>query len=214
MTLVKICGIRDLVTAQTAVAAGAEFLGFVVNVPSSPRSVEVCALIPLVNALEEDRSNIKLMGVFVEQKAAEVLAIAQSAHLDGVQLQGRQSPEDCRLLRAAGLLVWKSFGVGSEDLVQRVKSFVDEVDGIHLDTQIDGKTGGTGTTFAWTLAHGIKRYGKPIILAGGLNPGNVQAAIATIHPDIVDVSSGVESSRGIKDNELIRQFIRTAKAVV
>jgi len=204
MTKVKICGITSLDDALMAVEAGADALGFVFF-EKSPRylSPEVAARI-----IESIPPMVQVVGLFVNAELDFVNRTADSCGLDIVQLHGDESPAYCRLVRRR---VMKAFRVrGPESLVSladyRVAAYL-------LDAYSPNAYGGTGESFDWDCAAAAKEQGA-IVLAGGLNPGNIALAVAKVAPYAVDVSSGVESSPGCKDPEKVRRFIQEAKKAV
>ncbi|MFZ5632702.1 MAG: phosphoribosylanthranilate isomerase [Bacillota bacterium] len=195
---VKICGICDLKAAKAAVDAGADALGFVFA--PSRRRISPDDAREIIKKLPPFVSRV---GVFVDPTLEEVIDTAGYAGLDTIQLHGDEPPEFCRRIPYQ---VIKSFAVsGKPDpgLMGRYR-----VDAYLLDTQVPGSRGGTGRTFDWRLASGL-RVG-PLIVAGGLTPENVQEAVKAFRPYAVDVSSGVESG-GRKDIKKITDFIRRVK---
>lgn len=197
MTRVKICGIKSMEAAHAAVEAGAHALGFVFA-PSSRRinpelAREIILTLPPF---------VSKVGVFVNEPRYSVEELGVFCKLDVLQFHGDESPEYCRRWSYQTL---KAFAVGT-DWDPAVLEQYTEVNSFLLDTKVAGKQGGTGQTFDWTRAIEAKACGKPLILAGGINPQNVRQAISQVHPYAVDVSSGVELN-GEKDPELIRQLM-------
>lgn len=195
MTRIKVCGITRPEDARAAAEAGATAIGMVFW-PSSPRVVTVDAARAIVAALP---SGVPAIGVFVNQSVEEINEVVDAAGLFGVQLHGDEPaaviPRIKRpLIRAAGT----NAGAVIDELPAHVTVLLDAID---PDTR-----GGTGRTIDWKAAAEIARR-RPIVLAGGLTPGNVGEAIHIVRPYAVDVSSGVESSPGIKDHARIRAFI-------
>jgi phosphoribosylanthranilate isomerase len=209
MTHVKICGLKRVEDAAVAVEAGADLLGFVFA-PSRRRMnpEEACDLI----AELPTRSSVRLVGIFVDEAPAEVNRIARLCGLDYAQLSG---DEPDHYVRALDVPVIKAIHVETGDpgsacdargrLAERMAGSSAAI--LLLDTARLGARGGTGETFDWSRVPPLDR---PILLAGGLNPGNVTRAIETLHPWGVDVSSGVETE-GRKDPTKIRAFLRAAK---
>ncbi len=195
---VKICGIKDHLTAYQAVIAGADAIGFVFA--PSPRRISqdkaqeiICRLPPFVSKV----------GVFANQGLQEILDIAETAGLDTIQLHGEETADFCNNIKPYYSVI-KSFK-GEADY----NTFSDyNVDAYLLDTEDEGKFGGTGKTFDWRTAANCSK--KPLILAGGLNPENVQKAICIVNPYAVDVSSGVEVN-GFKDFSKMKEFVRRVK---
>ncbi|GAB4347087.1 MAG: phosphoribosylanthranilate isomerase [Candidatus Abyssubacteria bacterium] len=201
---VKICGITNLDDALWALECGADALGFVFA-PSRRQ----------VNERQAGDIRAKLppfvstVGVFVEPVPQVVKGIFECVGLDFIQVYGGQ---DERFIEESGLdpkRLIKAVSVRTEDDLQVIGDSSAGV--ILLDTKVEGMAGGTGRTFDWTIAAKARRYGRPIVLSGGLNPENVESAIEVAAPDAVDVSSGVESSPGRKDAAKVREFIRRAK---
>lgn len=200
---VKICGMTNWDDAQAAIELGADALGFVFA--PSPRQVSPQAARQIIEKLPP---LVTTVGVFVDEKPEAVTDNLEVSGCMIVQLHGQEPPE--YLEKLEGRPVIKALKVKSaEDLeviaqYQSARAFL-------LDTYVAGKAGGTGESFDWELAANANRFGKPIILAGGLSPDNVRQAIETVRPYAVDVSSAVEASPGKKDHRLIKEFIECAK---
>lgn len=197
---VKICGIRDLETAQYAIRQGADALGFVFA--ESKRRVtrehakEIIANIPL---------NVMKVGVFVNEKADVIEDIVEEIGLTAVQLHGDEAPEDCL---SYSVPVIKALSISSEDDIQKIAEYPCEY--ILLDSPKGKYRGGNGIAFDWELLKSGLPKNKKIILAGGLQSKNVEEAIKKATPYMVDVSSGVETD-GKKDLVKIKSFINKAK---
>lgn len=196
---VKICGIRDASTAQVAVDAGADALGFVFA--PSPRRVErevvrsICAALPPF---------VSRVGVFVNSPANLVEETADYCGLDTLQLHGDETPEYCRSLKYR---VIKAIRVRDAASLADIEHY--HCAAFLLDSYVPGVPGGTGLCFDWRLARELALF-RPVILAGGLNPENIKQAVNTVSPYAVDVSGGVETG-GKKDHEKIRMFIQRAR---
>ena len=209
--LIKICGFKDVPTAIAAAEAGADMIGLNFY-PPSPRFVDVSAAVRICSALP---AGVMKVGLFVNENACGLDAVqperiretAGACGLDAVQLHGDFPTE--RLPELAPLKIIRAFAICMEDDLRKLEGV--KADFILLDTAVKGLHGGTGKSFDWRLAAQARRYGYRIILAGGLNPGNVREAIRQANPDGIDVASGVESSPGVKDITLIRQFIEAAR---
>ncbi len=200
MTLVKICGIKNLEEAVCAASHGTWAIGEVFA--PSPRRIAVEKAATINRNLN---GSIIKIGVFVNEKLEEVERIAKLCRLDMVQLHGDEPPEYVEELK---LPVIKSFSLtGSPDPehFRRWRPYI-----YLFDTFSTSVRGGSGQTFNWEWLEGLPREIR-FILAGGLNPRNVGAAIQRLRPLAVDVSSGVEYPRGGKDPLLIETFIREAK---
>ena len=222
MTLVKICGISDPKHARAAAALGADFVGTVFA--PSRRQVTIGDGKRIATGLRKERAPLAagtgppeieaalkrqrplLVGVFADQDADTINEIAEECGLDLVQLSGSEPWEVCALIKRP---IVKCVKVRAGESAAELRPHLHEGAVILLDPFVAGTYGGTGKTLDWDVAEEIARE-RPVVLAGGLNPGNVARAIATVHPWAVDVSSGIESD-GIKDVEKIREFIQAAK---
>lgn len=207
MTHVKICGLKDPENLQVAVEAGARFVGFVFY-PPSPRHV------PLDVAKElsmQVPTGVRCVGLFVDPTDEELERVLGHVQLDMIQLHGGESAERVAEVRARfGVEVMKAIAISGQEDLERIKAYEDAADWILCDTPSVGH-GGSGESFDWEI---LKAYAfsKPWMLAGGLTVENVGDAIEALKPDAVDVSSGVEKSRGVKDAEKIRSFISAVRA--
>ena len=200
MTRVKICGIKTLEAAQAAVEAGAHALGFVFA--PSPRRINPELAREIILSLPPFVTKV---GVFVDEQRHVVEELGTFCKLDVLQFSGSEPLEYCRRWSYQTI---KAFQVG-EDWDPAVLSRY-EVDACLLDAKVKGLAGGSGMTFDWSKALEAKELGKPLILAGGLDPGNVEEAIRLVRPYAVDVSSGLERN-GEKQPDLIRQFMQAAR---
>jgi phosphoribosylanthranilate isomerase len=205
MLKVKICGITNIDDARAAVESGADALGFIF-VKASPRYIEPRAAADIVRKLPPF---IKTVGVFVNEPVETVGQIASEAGIDLIQLHGDESPEICRRLKKRAIKVIR---VKSLESLESVIDFKDVISSLLLDTYSQEMHGGTGHIFNWDIAVEAKKYGR-IILSGGLTPDNVADAVRYVRPYAVDVSSGVELSRGKKDHARLKLFIERAKSV-
>ena len=203
--LIKICGITNLADAQAAVAAGADALGFMFYRPSK-RFIEPATARAIIDNLP---TNIARVGVFVNATEAEVREVIAATGINSLQFHGEETPEFCA--RFQPLRIWKAFRMESADSLRIVRHFAD-ADAWLLDSHVASSHGGTGHGFDWDLAIAAKLLGRPVILAGGLNPENVAAAVAQVRPFGLDVSSGVEAAPGKKDHAKIAAFVSAARA--
>ncbi len=205
MTKIKICGLRRTEDALLAASLGADFIGFIF----APESLRYVAPIFAAEVAEKvrARSNApKIVGVFRNERPENVRAIAEGVGLDFVQLQGSESEAD---IRRIGMPAIKALHVGSS--APRTDAHPSAA-WLLFDTYDERLAGGTGRAFDWSLLAGRPRS-KPFLLAGGLNPDNVRAAIEVVGPDAIDLASGVESSPGVKDpKKLETLFERVRRA--
>jgi phosphoribosylanthranilate isomerase len=199
MISVKICGITRPEDAALAVELGARMIGLLFW-PQSPRVVDRRRAREIVSRLP---AGVDAVGVFVNQ-IEEAVEIAHDVGLRAIQLHGDEQPESYLALVSStnGISVIKAVGVRDESAVRRALD-VPEGAEVLLDAHDAVKRGGTGRTIDWSLASAIARQ-RPVILSGGLNAGNVIDAIDAVRPAAIDVSSGVESSPGIKDPDKLR----------
>jgi phosphoribosylanthranilate isomerase len=197
---VKICGITNLEDALLATSLGANALGFIFY-PKSPRAVTPDAARQIIAQLPP---LVLSVGVFVNEDAALVLEVAEMVRLDWLQLHGEEPPEYCRHLNRN---VLKAIRVRDRESLAQMQPYQGLVRAFLLDTYTSGQHGGTGQSFDWTLAREAQAYG-PVVLAGGLRPDNVAAAIKAASPAAVDVASGVEATPGRKDPEKLRAFFQ------
>jgi phosphoribosylanthranilate isomerase len=203
-TRVKICGITNPGDAALAVEAGADALG-VVLAPSSRR----VSIAEAAGALAEVPPFVARVGVFVNADAEFVAEAIERIGLTAVQFHGDETPEACA---AACVPVIKAFGVGTEFALASFEPFRGSVAALLLDKQDAAKRGGTGQTFDWQVLTRNGPGGVRLLLAGGLTPDNVGAAIRAVHPFAVDVSSGVEERPGHKDHLKVHAFMAAVRA--
>lgn len=198
-TAVKICGITRPEDALAAARAGADAIGLVFHA-ASPRYVTSARAAEIVRGLP---SEVTTVGLFVNETAEQVRAVLAAAPVELLQFHGEESPEFCRQF---GQPYVKAVRMGpGVDLVQYARNYHD-AKALLLDALVEGVRGGSGVTFDWSLIP--RDLSLPIILSGGLTPENVTEAVRRVRPLAVDVSSGVESAKGIKDASKIAAFIR------
>jgi phosphoribosylanthranilate isomerase len=199
----KICGITRIEDALAAVDAGADAIGLVFYA-KSPRAVNVQQARAIIAALPPF---VTTVGLFVNASRCELGEILEAVPLDLLQFHGDETPADCEGYHRPWI---KALRVkAGDDIAASCKAYAG-ASGILLDTYVEGVPGGTGEAFDWSLVP--KGLSKPIILAGGLSATNVAQAIAQVHPYAVDVSGGVEQSKGIKDHAKIRAFIQAVRS--
>ena len=208
-TRIKICGIKDPDTALAALECGADAVGLVF-VEKSPRYVTLEQAKAVTQALPEDAVSV---GLFVDTPGETMRNIMDDVGLSVAQLHGHESIDDLDPL--FGYPAWKALPF--DEQFQAIAHSWDHdprIEALLVDTPPAGElTGGSGLTFDWAGLAGLQgNFAKPIILAGGLTPDNVGDAIRSVRPYAVDVSSGVESSRGVKDVGLIKAFCEAVRA--
>ena len=199
---VKICGITRLQDLRAACDAGADALGFVFY-SKSPRQVTIATAAALLRELPPF---VQAVGLFVDAQPAFIESVLQAVPLDLLQFHGDETPADCARF---GRPYIKAVRVNRETDLLKCAADFDAARGLLLDAYVPGVPGGTGERFDWTLIP--PNLPKPVILSGGLTPDNVAEAVQRVRPWAVDVSSGVEVSKGIKDAHKIAQFIAKAK---
>lgn len=203
---VKICGLTSVDDAMACVEAGADALGLNFY-PPSPRFVTPERAAQITRHLPPFVARV---GLFVNADADTVRRTIAACGINTLQFHGDETPEFCR--QFAPMKVIKVFRMQGSQTLKLLSDFVD-ADAWLLDSFHPDKPGGTGFIFNWDLARQAKDEGKPIILAGGLNPENIAEAIHEVWPYAVDVSSGVEVEKGRKDIGLVRHFIETVRKV-
>ena len=197
---VKICGVKTVEAASQAVGCGADAIGFVFA--ESKRQITVLQAQQIIADIP---GHVWKVGVFVNEGAAAIKQIAETAGLTHIQLHGDEKPDD---YRSMGLPLIKAVSVKSKEDLEKIKDI--DADYILLDSPPAEYRGGNGSSFEWNLAIALGKSRSNVILAGGLNSLNVSTAIAKVNPLMVDVSSGVETN-GEKDLVKIKEFINNAK---
>ncbi len=198
-TRVKICGITRAQDALEAVKQGADAIGLVFY-PKSPRNVSAAQAAEIVSKIP---AFITVVGLFVDAEPAFVQEVLSVVRLDLLQFHGDETASQCRQYSRPYM---KAIRVKSDtNLVQYAADYAD-AKALLLDAFAEGVPGGTGLVFDWSLIP--QNFPLPIVLAGGLNAENVGVAIEQVRPYAVDVSGGVEASKGIKDAAKIAAFMR------
>ena len=209
MTRVKICGLRRPEDAALAVELGAWALGMVMW----PRSPRYCTTEQAIEIVAAHHRSVEIAGVFVDAKLDEVVETAQAVGLSVVQLHGDEGQQYCfEVARRTGCKVIKAFRVRDRSVLTELGKFRD-VEWHLLDSYKAGVPGGTGETFEWAFLRDRRPGGVPLVLSGGLSAGNVARAIETVLPWAVDVSSGIETSPGVKDHAAMREFVAAVRSV-
>jgi phosphoribosylanthranilate isomerase len=211
LTRVKICGITDVTFARAAMEAGADFIGVVFA--SSPRQVSLEKAREITASVKNH--GLPVVGVFVNMPSADVNAVASACELDRVQLSGDETWEYCQQIEKPvikGIRMPRDWG--KEKLLAHLENgqrLLGSRSPVYLvDTFVEQRYGGTGQAFNWEIARpAAARF--PLMIAGGLNAGNVRQVIDSLKPWGVDVSSGVETG-AVKSSEKIRAFIQAARS--
>lgn len=210
MAEIKFCGLTQPIDAEMAVHLGANFTGVIFA--GGPRRVTAERAAEI---LEGVPGSVARVGVFAADEPGEIARIARIAKLDVVQLHGDPRAADVRAVRQKfGGKVWAAARAQGSLLPEFAEELFREADSVLLDAHVPGKLGGTGVTLEWSaLAQTLSemRGTTPVVVAGGLTPDNVETAVRLLLPDVVDVSSGVESSAGIKDHDKMRAFVEAAR---
>ena len=200
---VKICGITSVEDALAAARAGAHAVGLVFYAPS-PRCVAPAKAAEIIRALPPF---VTTVGLFVDPREEEVRATLAKAPVQLLQFHGSEAPAFCRLF---GRPYVKGVRMKPEvDLIQYARDYHD-AKALLLDAYVEGMHGGSGAAFDWTLIP--RGLPLPVILSGGLTPRNVADAVRSVRPSAVDVSSGVESAKGVKDAQKIAAFIKGVRS--
>ena len=209
--IVKICGLKTPETLESAVTAGADWVGFVFF-PKSPRHVTL--------DLAKDLGRIagirvKKVALVVDADDAALEAVEKALNPDMLQLHGHETPERVAAIRKRfGRPVIKALGIADASDLDGARAYAPAADWLLLDAKPPKNAdlpGGNGVSFDWRLLAGLDLE-KPFMVSGGLDPSNVGQAIAISPPAGVDVSSGVETAPGVKDPGKIRSFIEAARA--
>jgi phosphoribosylanthranilate isomerase len=196
-TRVKVCGITSPEDALAAAELGVDAIGLVFY-PKSPRYVEASRASEIIAALPPFVSTVAL---FMDAQAAAIRSVLDQVPVDVLQFHGDECPADCVQY---GRPYFKAIGMKGNTNIQSYAATYPHAQGYLLDSHAPGEAGGTGQSFAWGEMPELPRA---MILAGGLRPENVAEAVRSVRPYAVDVSSGVESSPGIKDKSLMKAFI-------
>lgn len=204
--IIKICGIKDIETAEYVKNMGAEFIGLVFA--ESKRKVDTQTAKSICDSLGK---GIKKVGVFVDEAPEQIQHIVDFCGLDIIQLHGDENPDDYRFI---GKELIKAVPVSEDDTLESVKCKIASIgksaDYILLDTKKQNVFGGLGVAFDWRIVEKLTKEYRNIILAGGLDNSNVDSALKLVDPLGLDVSSGVET-KGVKDKQKISEFINKVR---
>jgi len=207
---VKICGITRREDLSAAVDAGADAVGFVVGVPSSPRNLSSDKAGELI---DHTPVFVDSVVVTVPGSLSQLERVYRELNPSALQIHGQNLSDVTLRERLPGARLIRAVQAKSDDVIEAAVAASEAFDAVLLDSSASGKYGGTGKTHDWALSKCVNQAiaPKPLILAGGLRPENVRDAILAVRPYAVDVSSGVESHPGIKDPKRVSMFVRNAK---
>lgn len=207
-TRIKMCGLKREKDVAAGVAVGLDALGFIFY-EKSPRNVEPDFVRSMVARMPPFT---ECVGVFVDREREEVEEIIEYCGLSYAQLHGKENPKYCERVErfVSPCRVIKAFRVSEESRSEDFAPYAEVIHGYLLDTYKKGNAGGTGEIFDWDI---IKRLDlqRPMILAGGLNPENVEEALRMVQPFGVDVNSGVEIEPGVKDHARLEEFVQKVR---
>lgn len=201
-TQIKVCGITRLEDAVHASQFGAHALGFIFYSPSK-RNMSSLAVRSILNNTPDSVASI---AVVVDPDDDLLDEIVSTVRPDFIQFHGDEPPARCRI---SGIPFIKAFRVQNTEQLERAGDEYHDASALLFDAFVPDRVGGTGLTFSWDL---LPRLTLPVVLAGGLHSGNVTEAIANVKPDVVDVSTGVESGPGIKNKQAISEFIAAVQS--
>ncbi len=209
-TAVKICGLSTPETLAAAVEAGARYIGFVFY-PPSPRNIEIDTAKELTLQIP---TGVRAVGLFVNPTDEQLENILGKVGLDMIQLHGDETPTRLSEIKdKTKMPVMKAIRVSDERDLAQVNEFEATADWLLFDAKSPDEYGGTGHSFEWNILKG-RTFSKPWMLGGGLTAENVAQALSILSPTAVDVSSGVEGEKGVKDIGKIKAFINAAKNAI
>ena len=207
--LIKNCGLQDIDSVDTAIESGARYLGFI-NHPTSPRHISSQVAATLT---AHKPTHVQSVAVMVNPSDEELRRLFQSWRPDILQLHGDETPERMMEIKARYYIpIIKAIPIGDKEDLKQLQQFEYLVEAFLFDTKSEHARGGTGESFDWTILENFS-LSVPWFLSGGLTAENVLEALQITHAPMVDVSSGIESTRGVKDldkiiafNETVQQF--------
>ncbi len=213
---VKICGLRKEEDILASMEAGADYLGFIVDVPSSSRNLSIDGAHELMKKVPNPTEKVVVTVQTGDQTEERLSFILRKLAPEAIQLHGH-APYVLPMIRQdfSEVKFIGALPIQDESSVAKGLTISKSFDGVHADSYVNGQSGGTGRTHDWGLSARLRDLIEPVplTLAGGLSEHNVAEAIRIVRPFAVDVSSGVESGLGVKDREKIIQFVRRAKEV-
>lgn len=201
---IKICGITNVDDAVKIAELGVDYIGMIINIPFSSRSIDKALAAEISAAAKSARSSVRIVGVFVNESLTVAREVIDFCHLDVAQLHGNESPAFCLALRD-NVEVWKATVVQNRLDIEKAKRYQSSAGMLLFDA---GR--GNGMPIDFSLLSGV----KVDILAGGLGPSNIVDAIKKIRPSIVDVNTAVESAPGVKDINLVRNVIKKINMMI
>ncbi|MFZ3058247.1 MAG: phosphoribosylanthranilate isomerase [Candidatus Methanoperedens sp.] len=210
---VKICGIKADRDLNMAINAGADAVGFITEVPvDSPRKISISEASRLISKVPVFVTSVL---VIMPETAEQAINMIKTARPGAVQVHNAMALSELKQIKETGVKLIKTIPVSQNSepgtLIKQISDLSGIADAVLLDTAIDGKTGGTGAQHDWEISSEVVLHaGMPVILAGGLNPENVRAAVRTVRPYAVDTASGVETD-GKKDEKKVMAFINNAR---
>lgn len=209
---VKICGITSLKDLLMVVEAGVDAVGFIVNVPQSPRNLPINKVNELMKSIP---IFVETVVVTVSEDLRYLEKVYEELNPDVIQVHGLSYPYKDIRERLPDARLIGAIQAKSDLTIDAAVEAANALDAILLDSYISGKYGGTGRTHDWVLSRCVREaiYPTPLILAGGLESGNVKEAIRMVKPYAVDVSSGVELHPGVKDQKKVFEFVKNVKEV-
>lgn len=211
----KICGISTLEAARTALDDSADFLGFI-HFAKSPRHLTLNAMAALMQTIRAQGAETRLVSVVVDPDDQLLMALRDQVRPDLIQLHGKETPERVAAIAAmVQIPLIKAISVSNVNDLAVAGAYEPHVEYMMFDAKAPKDAalpGGLGLSFDWSIMR-HHAAAKPWFLAGGLSSNNVAAAVRESGATMVDVSSGVESAPGIKDNRLISDFLKAAKAI-
>lgn len=208
---VKICGITKADQGRAIAQLGATALGFIC-VPGTPRYIAAEQIRAIVDQLPSEGSKCDRVGVFLDATIAEIGQIVTMADLNCVQLHGSESIEFCDALRSSipDVEIIKALRIKTADDLAQASRYETHIDTLLLDAYHPEQAGGTGETLDWSTLQDF-RPNCAWLLAGGINPANVRDALTFVHPNGIDLSSGVEKAPGDKDLERVNQLFKALR---
>ena len=205
MKNVKICGIIRQEDALLSFELGAWAIGFIF-VKQSSRYIEPAKAREITLKLPKQ---VEKVGVFANSGLSDILEVCELSEISMIQLHGDESPQFCKqILLASKLPVIKAFRVQKDSDINSISDYKGIVSKVLLDSFNTKTLGGTGEMFNWDIALKAKNFSIPLILAGGVNSANIKNAFSEVQPYAVDVSSGVEKQKGIKDPEKLKELFK------